>query len=150
MKPIIEHLSEYFERCPPIAEGVLRADYLGSAENDFTLESVPCDPIIKRYVDGSTVRQYLFIIGTRQAYGEDTLQNIANSGLCEEIFAWIEGMNAAHELPTLPEGMTAQKIEGISNAYLLDENAQSFAARYQIQCRLTYLQANNIISITEG
>lgn len=150
MKPIIEHLSEYFGRCPPIAEGVLRADYLGSEENDFTLESVPCDPILKRYVDGSTLRQYLFIIGTRQAYGEDTLQNIANSGLCERIFAWIEAMNAVSRLPTLPPGMTAQKLEGISTAYLLDEDSQSFAARYQIQCRLTYTQTNTTISITEG
>ncbi len=140
MKPIIEFLSEYFADCPPIAGGVLRADFLGSAENDFTLECVPCDPILKRYIGGSTLRQYLFIIGTRQAYGEDTLQNIANSGLCEEIFSWIEQKNSVRELPELPEGMTAQKVEAISTAYLLDESALDFAARYQIQCRLTYIQ----------
>lgn len=140
MTPIIQYLTDFFAGCPRIAEGVLRADFLGSEENDFTLECVPCDPVIKRYVGGSTLRQYLFIIGTRQAYGEDTLQNIANSGLCEDIFAWIEEQNSARNLPRLPDGMTAQKIEGISTAYLLDEDSQKFAARYQIQCRLTYTQ----------
>ncbi len=140
MTPIIQYLTDFFADCPRIAEGVLRADFLGSEENDFTLESVPCDPVIKRYVSGATLRQYLFIIGTRQAYGEDTLQNISNSGLCEDIFAWIEEQNSVRNLPRLPEGMTAQKIEGISTAYLLDEDSQNFAARYQIQCRLTYTQ----------
>ena len=139
-EPIIKVLSDWLDTCPRIAAGVLRAEYLGKTDNDFTIDTVPTEPVIKRYIDGSTLNQFAFVIGSRQAYGEDTLQNIANSGLFEDIATWIRQQNATGTLPQLDDGMTATKVEALTTTYLIEDNPDIFSARYQIQCRLTYFK----------
>lgn len=139
---ISESLSEYFAGCPILEGGKIRVDYLGAnpADREVTIDAVPCKPILKEYADGGTLRQYLFVIGSREYYSEDIFCNLLNNGLYEDLSAWIERQNRAGHLPALDGGRRCQSVEALSTAYLMEENPLSGNARYQIQCRMTYTQ----------
>lgn len=139
---IINALERYFIPCELLKDGCLRVDYLGERAVEYAIEVLPCDPIIKKYVSGESVRQYLFAFGSREYYSQERLQNIQNSAFYEKLADWVERKNNAGDLPELPEGMSAKSLEVLSTGHLFDGSMEN--ARYQIQLRLTYYkEANN-------
>lgn len=138
MASIVESLSEYFLRCPLLKDGYFHVDFLGSDPVEYTLEVLPCDPIVRRYVDGSTLRRYLFAFGSREYYSADRTQNIGNIAFYEEMSGWVEGQSKLGDLPDLPEGLSAEEMWTVSSGYLFDESMES--ARYQIQIGLIYFK----------
>lgn len=135
---IIEALEKYFLQCDLLKEGCLRVDYLGEKPIEYAIEVMPCDPIVKRYADGSSVRQYLFAFGSREYYSQERLQNIQNSAFYEKFADWVEKKNHSEELPELPDKMEAEAIEVVSSGYLFDGSMKN--ARYQIQLKLLYFK----------
>lgn len=135
---IIDALEKYFIGCELLKDGALRVDYLGEKPVEYTIEVLPCDPVVKRYLGGSTVRQYLFAFGSREFYSQERLQNIQNSAFYERLADWVETRSMSGVLPELPEGMEAQQLEVVSSGYLFDGSMTN--ARYQIQLRLLYFK----------
>lgn len=135
---IIDALEKYFIRCELLKDGALRVDYLGEKPVEYTIEVLPCDPVVKRYLGGSTVRQYLFAFGSREFYSQERLQNIQNSAFYERLADWVETRSMSGILPELPDGMEAQQLEVVSSGYLFDGSMTN--ARYQIQLRLLYFK----------
>lgn len=135
---IIDALEKYFIGCELLKDGALRVDYLGEKPVEYTIEVLPCDPVVKRYLGGSTVRQYLFAFGSREFYSQERLQNIQNSAFYERLADWVETKNMSGVLPELPDGMEAQQLEVVSSGYLFDGSMTN--ARYQIQLRLLYFK----------
>ena len=135
---IIDVLEKYFIGCELLKDGALRVDYLGEKPVEYTIEVLPCDPVVKRYLGGSTVRQYLFAFGSREFYSQERLQNIQNSAFYERLADWVETRSMSGILPELPDGMEAQQLEVVSSGYLFDGSMTN--ARYQIQLRLLYFK----------
>lgn len=135
---IIDALEKYFIGCELLKDGALRVDYLGEKPVEYTIEVLPCDPVVKRYLGGSTVRQYLFAFGSREFYSQERLQNIQNSAFYERLADWVETKSMSGVLPELPNGMEAQQLEVVSSGYLFDGSMTN--ARYQIQLRLLYFK----------
>ena len=135
---IIDALEKYFIGCELLKDGALRVDYLGEKPVEYTIEVLPCDPVVKRYLGGSTVRQYLFAFGSREFYSQERLQNIQNSAFYERLADWVETKSMSGLLPELPDGMEAQQLEVVSSGYLFDGSMTN--ARYQIQLRLLYFK----------
>jgi hypothetical protein len=135
---IINALEKYFIGCELLKDGALRVDYLGEKPVEYTIEVLPCDPVVKRYLGGSTVRQYLFAFGSREFYSQERLQNIQNSAFYERLADWVETRSMSGVLPELPDGMEAQQLEVVSSGYLFDGSMTN--ARYQIQLRLLYFK----------
>lgn len=135
---IIDALEKYFIGCELLKDGALRVDYLGKKPVEYTIEVLPCDPVVKRYLGGSTVRQYLFAFGSREFYSQERLQNIQNSAFYELLADWVETRSMSGILPELPDGMEAQQLEVVSSGYLFDGSMTN--ARYQIQLRLLYFK----------
>ena len=135
---IIDALEKYFIGCELLKDGALRVDYLGEKPMEYTIEVLPCDPVVKRYLGGSTVRQYLFAFGSREFYSQERLQNIQNSAFYELLADWVETRSMSGILPELPDGMEAQQLEVVSSGYLFDGSMTN--ARYQIQLRLLYFK----------
>lgn len=135
---IIDALEKYFIGCELLKDGALRVDYLGEKPVEYTIEILPCDPVVKRYLGGSTVRQYLFAFGSREFYSQERLQNIQNSAFYELLADWVETRSMSGILPELPDGMEAQQLEVVSSGYLFDGSMTN--ARYQIQLRLLYFK----------
>ena len=135
---IIDALEKYFIGCELLKDGALRVDYLGEKPVEYTIEVLPCDPVVKRYLGGSTVRQFLFAFGSREFYSQERLQNIQNSAFYERLADWVETRSMSGVLPELPDGMEAQQLEVVSSGYLFDGSMTN--ARYQIQLRLLYFK----------
>ena len=131
-------MAKYFIGCELLKDGALRVDYLGEKPVEYTIEVLPCDPVVKRYLGGSTVRQYLFAFGSREFYSQERLQNIQNSAFYELLADWVETRSMSGILPELPDGMEAQQLEVVSSGYLFDGSMTN--ARYQIQLRLLYFK----------
>ena len=142
---IIDAISTYIRGCPCLKKfnGAINVNvnYLGDDSTTYSIEEVPVKPIIKKYVDGSTMRQFQFIFASREPYGSDVLQNIENSGFYEEFSSWIENNNSQGIFPNFDEGKIVDNIEVLSPGYafMVDENV----VRYQIELRLIYFQRRN-------
>lgn len=135
---MIQAIRDYLCTCPHLKDGKMNVDYLGAEPTEYVVESVPSSGIIKRYTDGGTLRQYLFIFGSREYFSDKVLKQLSNSGFYEDFARWIETQSDAGNLPKLPEGMSAQRMEVVSTAYMLDATEKN--ARYQIQCRFVYYE----------
>lgn len=138
VKSVLEGVTEYFLRCPLLKDGVFRVDALGPDPVEYTIETGIFDPVIQRYVDGSSERQYQFQFGSREFYSMDRVQNIENSTFYEEFADWVEMKSNEGELPELPKGMHAEELEVLSPGYIFDAAMKN--ARYQISLRLVYFK----------
>lgn len=136
---IIDSIRNYFLDCPLIDQySKINVDYLGVDSVEYTIDPVPTEPVLKRYVDGGALRQYLFVFGSREYYGADTLQNMENSGFYQMFSEWIEEQDNLGNLPILTDNKTAAGLEVLTSGYIFD--ASESMARYQIQARLTYYE----------
>lgn len=136
---IIESLRTWFASCPLLKEGLLNVDFLGTDDIEYTIDAdQPVNPILKKYTSGSSLRQFPFIFASRESYGADTLQNIANSGFYEKLAAWVEKQSEDGDLPQLDEYRIPQYIEVLSGGYPFDTGDST--ARYQITMNFVYMQ----------
>lgn len=137
---IINSIRDFIKTCPYLSDfsKLINVDYLGEDTTSYSIEEIPVEPIMKRYINNDTVRQYDFIFASREDYGSDVLQNIENSGFYEKFAYWLELENNKGNLPQLSEGKTATKIITTSNGYAFQTDVNK--ARYQIQCKLIYFQ----------
>lgn len=135
---VIQSLWDYFLTCPLMGDRKINVDFLPEKSLEYSIDTTPATEIVKQYVDGSSVRQYLFVIRSVQDYGSDVLQNIANSGFFESLSNWLEEQTRKKNFPALPSGKEPQKIEAQSTGYLFVSGPDT--GKYQIQCRLQYFQ----------
>lgn len=111
----------------------VNVDFLGENPTEFAIIPIAVNPILKKYIDGSSLRQYQFQLISCSYYGADVLQNMANSKFYEELYDKIETFNDEGILPDI-EGI--ESIECLNNGAILDATVN--AARYSIQMRITY------------
>lgn len=136
---IIDKIREFIAKCPLLEEYArLNVDFLGPNATEYTINSIPTDEVLKEYVDGGKLKQYVFVFGSREFYGPDVLQNIENSGFYEKFSDWLEEKTELGELPLLEGNKESNSIEAISSGYLL--SATEDTGQYQIQIRLVYYE----------
>lgn len=138
--PIIKAVRDFIKECPYLDafhKGI-GVDYLAEDDTAYMIESVPADPVIKSYTDGSSVRQFVFVFASREAYGSDVLQNIENSGFFEDFAEWLEKQTLEGNLLDLGPKRTARSIRASTLPYVFDNEVHK--AQYQIQCQLKYFQ----------
>lgn len=136
MASMIKGIVDYFTQCPLLSEGYIRVDSLGTRPIEYGISPLPCDPIVRKYVDGSSKRQYLFAISSREYYSIDMIQNIKNSEFYEELADWFESQNHAQTFPDLGSGKTVQRMELVTSGYLFATDRKT--ARYQLEIRIIY------------
>lgn len=119
--------------------GRLDIDFLDEGADTYSLDTIPCEEIIKRYKDGSTMKQFQFAVSSRRFYDQNIKQNLSNLQFFEDLTEWVENKAFRRELPAMDKNRTAQKIVVTSTAYpfVISEDGK---ARYQIQMRLEYFQ----------
>lgn len=135
---IIESVKRYIAGYPGIEGGRLNVDFLSDEAGGFSIDATPAANVVKRYVDGATVRQFLFTLAGRAFYGPETRQQIENLGFFEDFAEWLEAQNRAKNFPAPGEGRTPLKIEVTTSGYVMIPGTET--ARYQIQCALTYFE----------
>ena len=133
---LAQSIYDYIRQCPLIERGVrVRFNHLGDTPQEFSVEEIPEDVVVKKYI-GSSIRQKTFYLTSREQYSEDQRVNIAKSDFYEQFAAWIEEQNKTRNLPRLEGVNTARKIQCLTSGYLYTVSPDT--AQYQIQLRLEY------------
>lgn len=135
---IIEAVKNFIEEYPKLDTlGKIGVDFLDEQQDSFSIEETPTNTVINEYIDGSSERQFVFVLAARLFYSEEIRNNLDNSGFFEDFQDWLEQCTKNGVFPELGTGLTPTKIEAMSNGYMF-ENNNNRLARYQIQCRLLY------------
>ena len=137
MSNLIDSIRTFISSCPFMQDWRVNVDYLGDAM-EYSIDPLPCDPIIQRYTDGGAKKQYQFAFTSKEEYDQDARINIENSGFYEQFAEWLESRSLAGELPDLETGKSPVRIETMNSGYLYDVDGEN--ARYRIECRLIYTQ----------
>lgn len=137
MASIIQAIKEHIETCPLLEGGKVNVDYIGT-EMTYSLDPLPCDPIIKKYTDGGSMRQFQFAFLSKEYYDEDARVTIDNSDFYQRFEDWLEAQNMTNNLPVLPEKKCPYQYEILNKGYLAEVDGNK--ARYSIECRLLYEQ----------
>lgn len=139
---VIENIRNFIKECPYLEEfeGATRIgiDYLSDDTTTYSIEKVSCNPIIKKYVDGSCKKQELFIFSSRESYGPDIINNLNNINFYENFVSWLEEKNRTGDLPILDDNREVEKIEILTPGYAFQTDVDK--AQYQIQLRLIYIE----------
>ena len=136
---VMEALREYIKTCPILDGKRLNVDFLPEAAASCSVDAAPVNPVVKRYIDGSSLRQFSFVLASRALYGEELRQQLDNLGLFEDFSDWLDRKNRARDFPDLGTGRRVTKLEVTTSGYVFAPGVN--AARYQIQCRMLYEQA---------
>lgn len=136
MRTIAESIRNYIMDCPDLKDGCLLVDFLGDKAVEYTIEPIPCDPVVKKYTDGSCIKQFLFIFASREYFSEDVNLCLDNLGFYEKFEAWIELQNDEGIFPELDGEREPFSLEIVTKGYAF--SAEADTARYQIQLRLLY------------
>lgn len=135
---IIESIKQFIEQCPYLSEYKRGIDFLGKDTESYSIDTVPCTPVIKRYIGGSAIKQYQFTFSTREEYGREVVQNLLNLEFYEHFAEWLDAQTKQRNLPQLDGSREARKIEALTVGYPFETDTDQ--AKYQIQCRLTYYE----------
>lgn len=141
---IIESVREWLRTYPPLAEGRLGVDYLPEEARTYSVDSVPAEETVKRYLDGSAQKRFLFVLASREFQGDNIQGNTENLAFYEAFSRWVEAQNRRPKhLPELDNGRTARRVAVTTSGYpfLVDDHG---TARYQIQMRLDYFEKGAI------
>lgn len=139
---IIESIRNYMRNleCLDTFNNAIRVNvnYLEENTDTYSIEVVPVEPIVKKYINGDSIRQYAFIFTSREPYGVDILTNIDNSGFYEKLADEIERNNENKIFPLLDDGLEPLKIEVTSTGYAFAVTEDT--AQFQIQLKLKYFK----------
>lgn len=137
---IIETVRNYVENldCMNIFENAVNVNFLNSETDSFSIEEIPTKPIVKKYIDGSSKRQFEFAFCSREPYGLEILQNIDNSNFYEEFSNEIERKNSEGSLPLMSNNLEPIELEITSSAYVVSVTEDT--GMYQVNLRLKYIK----------
>lgn len=136
VRRLIKAIKDYIKTCPLIKGNAINVNYLGDKPVRYTVDCVPCNPVIKRYIDGGTQRQCIVVFASKEYYGEDVLNQTAVTKFFDEFSAWIEENNKNKIFPDFGGNLKPGNVVVASSGYLYDVSGQS--ARYQMSLKFIY------------
>lgn len=137
---IIDSVAAWLGTFEGLRGGVLHVDFLPLPARSYTVDSVPCQPVVKKYFKGA-YKQFQFILASREFLASEVRTGTYNLHFYEEFEGFVEESNRLGRLPVLGEGMSPHRVTVNSSGYpyLVDEHG---TARYQIQLTLFYHDIN--------
>lgn len=134
---MIETVRTWFRSCPLLRKDtVFGVDKLGADPVNYEIAPLSCNPVVQKYVDGTTVRQFQFAFASREVYDEQ--QNMQNTAFYEQLQEWLEEQSDRGNLPALGEGKKARELQILSSGYVYDTGDST--AIYQMELSLIYIQ----------
>ena len=131
---MISKIRQYFFDLGIIDENSnINVDFLSNEPIEYVIEPIPVEQVLRKYADGSSLRQFVFQFGSREYFGADVIQNMKNTEFYEDFSELIEDNNKKGVLPDI-KGI--QSIECLNNGTINEDNTDN--AKYVIQMRITY------------
>lgn len=136
---LTQAIRDWLEAYEGLSGGIMHVDWLPADAQTFSVDSVPTEPILNQYLDGSSRRQLLFVVASREFFASDVDNQTDNMAWFEAFSDWVEAQNLRRSFPDLGEHRKCRSIEIISTAYPFSVGDDGLA-RYQVQMKMTYLQ----------
>lgn len=112
----------------------INADMLSNKVDDYSLDKIPTNTEIEKWVIGVSKKRDLYSFRTRKAYSQDTINNLKNIGFFEEFENIIKTNN---EEGILPQINNVESIECLNCGTLITTDETS--AIFDIQIQVTYI-----------
>jgi hypothetical protein len=131
---------EFMNGCPFLEEfkeatfPVVNLNLLGEDETAYSIEDTPAEPIVKRYTNGDTLRQYVFSFCSRTLYSPSA--NLDTAEFYDKFSDWLDECTRKGELPELGGNLQAKALRATTGGYMYDSKGKS--CQYRIQCQFTY------------
>ncbi|MEJ8734578.1 hypothetical protein [Mediterraneibacter sp. ICN-202921] len=137
---VASKVKEFIETCPFLEEfgqvtyPVVNLNVLEEDPTMYSIEETPAEPVIKRFANGDTVRQYVFSLCSRELYGP--AENEKTAEFYEKFSDWLEERTREGILPALSGQLQSKSVRATTNGYLYDN--QGTSCQYRIQCQFIY------------
>lgn len=135
----IAYVRDLLLSCPHIQASSLDmcVDMPGDNPVTYSIEPMPTQPIVKRYLDGSMDMRLTFALSAVF----DTLsdgQRIENATHFEQLALWMAEATRKRQLPPMETGKTPKRLTPVGAGYLMDMDPDATQSLYQMQAELTY------------
>ena len=111
----------------------INADMLSNDANNYSLDKIPTDTEVQKWIIGATIQRDVYSFRSRKAYSQDTINNLKNIGFFEQFENKIKSNDDEGVLPDI-EGI--EKIECLNCGTM--NNADTNTAEFDIQIQITY------------
>lgn len=136
-----EYVHGLLSACPALGTGPfdIALDSLDSQWPRYSVDSEREVLVMKRYLNGDTVRRFAFILTARR----DALGNNATGdahALYEAVARWAERMSRGRRLPEMGGGRRAGSLSATEGAALSTMSDDANTAIYRMRMELVYTQ----------
>lgn len=112
----------------------INADMLSNDINYYSLDKIPVDSTIEKWINGDEKHRDIFSFRSRNSYSQDVINNLTNIGFFENFERLIKQNN---DNKILPDISGIKKIECLNCGTL--NNADTNTAVFDIQIQITYV-----------
>lgn len=135
-----EQIRAWFRTCPAlVSTNRFRVDYLSDSPTEYAIYASPSTITYHDNVLGEAIPDDIqtlnFIFASKESYGADVEQNLANAGFYDAVVAWVIQQNSARNFPTIQGGVVKSIVPTLT---AFPAQVDTDSAKYQIQLRLTY------------
>lgn len=131
-------LMQYLEQCPQLKGQRFNFDFIGGEPIQWSLQIPTNDPRLSGTVTGDTHKKQDFILVSMSFFGDDVDVNIGNLDGFQAISKWFRKNNRNKVYPDMGAGKIVTGVYAQTDGYI--EGTTESAARYQIQCRVEYVE----------
>lgn len=136
----VENLRKWFRQCPALSkDNRFRVDYSAEEPTEYVIFAVPSTIRYKENVLGEyepqDIQSVNYIFASKELFGADERQNMANLGFYQDVISWIIEQNSTRNFPRMNEGYVLS-IKPTLSAYPAAPGTDS--ALYQIQIEIMY------------
>ena len=112
----------------------LNINFLSNEPGNFSLDKIPTQNVIERWIVGIERNQELYSFRSRMDYSADVMTNIENIGFFEKFQNKIKDRNAKGQLPEI-DGIESIECPNCGSM----TNANTNTAELDIQIRIVYI-----------
>lgn len=128
-----EHLFNIIDNLTQNSKYQINANMLSNDINNYSLDKIPTDPNISKWIIGEEIHRDLFSFRSRMAYSQDTINNLKNIGFFEDFERIIRQNNKNGVLPNIEN---IESIECLNCGTMAIANTNT--AEFNIQLQITY------------
>lgn len=141
---LIEKIEEWLKGYEPLGQNWLYFNATPLNEGTTTLNTISGDLVVKRYVDGSKLKQFIASIDMVTPYDAQGTSDTNLLALKEvdSFSEWITQQIDTHNLPEIGDHKNFHKIEVLSRVPQLLVSADGNLAKYQFQIKFEYKEDN--------
>lgn len=120
------------------SEYQINANMLSNDINNYSLDKIPTDTELEKWIIGPIVKRDVYSFRSRMAYSQDTINNLKNIGFFEKFEQIIKSND---ENGILPEIENIESIKCLNCGTM--NNAETKTAEFDIQIQITYRESEN-------